>query len=160
MSLQMIRIDDRLIHGQVVVGWCSKMHPDRLLLCDDEVAASNWEREIYEEAAYDYQVTICSTDEAVTLLTNGEFEQENVFLIVSSPKTLVRLLDLGLKFEKAVVGGMHHEPGKRKILDFVYVGDEDVESFRFLAEHNVVLECRDLPNCKPIDLAERLSLHS
>lgn len=156
----MIRIDDRLIHGQVVVGWCSKMQPDRLLLCDDDVASSDWEREIYEEAACDYEVSICTTDEAVRLLRNGKFQDENVFLIVSSPKTLVRLIELGLKFEKAIVGGMHHEPGKSKILDFVYVNEEDMESFRFLAEHDVALECRDLPNCKPIDLADRLGLHS
>lgn len=155
----MIRIDDRLIHGQVVVGWCSKMRPDRLLLCDDEVAASEWEREIYEEAACDYEVTICTTDEAVRLLRDRKLQQQNVFLIVSSPKTLVRLIELGLKFEKVVVGGMHHEPGKRKILDFIYINEADLESFRFLVEHDVALECRDLPNCRPIDLAERLALH-
>lgn len=155
----MIRIDDRLIHGQVVVGWCPKIQPDRLILCDDEVAASDWEREIYKEAACDYRVSICTTDEAVHLLENGKLENEVVFLIVSSPATLVKLMELGLHFKKVIVGGMHYEAGKRKILDFVYIDEHDLRCFRTLVQNNIAIECRDLPNCKPIDLAAKLELY-
>jgi mannose/fructose/N-acetylgalactosamine-specific phosphotransferase system component IIB len=50
MSLVLVRIDDRLIHGQVVVGWRQVLHPTRIVLCSDEVATTDWQRTIYQSA--------------------------------------------------------------------------------------------------------------
>ena len=48
MSLVLVRIDDRLIHGQVTVGWGSFLNPDRIMLVSDDIAQNNWEKELYE----------------------------------------------------------------------------------------------------------------
>ncbi|MCH7679742.1 PTS sugar transporter subunit IIB [candidate division KSB1 bacterium] len=159
MPLEMIRIDDRLIHGQVVVGWCPILKPDRLILCDDEVAQSDWEAEIYKDAAADYQTSIYTVAEAAAALRSEQFKNEKLFLIVGSPEVIVRLTELGLKINKVVVGGMHHQPGKRKILDFVYIDDRDLEYFRLLTERQVSLEAKDVPTCKSFDLAKKLGLN-
>ena len=47
MGVVLARIDDRLIHGQVTVGWCQKLRPDRILLADNAIAADEWQSEIY-----------------------------------------------------------------------------------------------------------------
>ena len=47
MPIELHRIDDRLIHGQVVVGWGQPLELRFLVLVDDEVAASEWEQELY-----------------------------------------------------------------------------------------------------------------
>lgn len=159
MPLEMLRIDDRLIHGQVVIGWCPNIKPDRLILCDDEVAQSEWETEIYKDAGSDYQTSIYTVAETAEALKSNQFKHEKLFLIVSSPEVVVRLMDLGLKINKVVVGGMHHQPGKRKILDFVYIDDEDFECFRVLNERKVFLEAKDVPTCKSFDLAKKLDLN-
>ncbi len=159
MPLEMVRIDDRLIHGQVVVGWCPTLKPDRLILCDDEVAQSEWEAEIYKDAGSDYQTSIYTVAEAAEALQNEQFKHEKLFLIVGSPEVIIRLTDLGLKINKVIVGGMHHQPGKRKILDFIYIDDQDLECFRVLNERKVTLEAKDVPTCKSFDLAKRLGLN-
>ena len=158
MSIEIIRVDDRLIHGQVVVGWCPDINPDVLILCDDEVAESDWERQLYEDAAHEYKARILSTTELATLAKRGDFEAERCFLIVSTPKTIVKLTELGFLPEKVTIGGMHYAPGKRKLLDYLYVDDGDVNDFRALRKLNISLECRDLPNCTPINLSTLIDL--
>jgi PTS system mannose-specific IIB component/fructoselysine and glucoselysine-specific PTS system IIB component len=44
MSIVLFRVDERLIHGQVVVGWGAELHPDRIIVVDDEIAHSQWEQ--------------------------------------------------------------------------------------------------------------------
>lgn len=158
MALEMVRIDDRLIHGQVVVGWCPSLKPDRLILCDNEVAQNEWEAEIYKDAGAGYRTSICTVEETVEMLQDEQFMHERVFLIVSSPRVILQLNDLGLKIDKVIVGGMHYEPGKRKVLDFVYIDDQDLECFRDLSKQNVALEAKDVPGCKSFDLTKRLGL--
>ncbi|MFQ5824637.1 MAG: PTS system mannose/fructose/N-acetylgalactosamine-transporter subunit IIB [bacterium] len=158
MPIELIRIDDRLIHGQVVIGWCPYIQPDHLVLCNDEVANNEWEREIYKEAASDYQISICSVDETVKLLQSKELKNKKIFIIVDSPGVVVQLLNLGIKIDKVNVGGMHYQAGKRKIAPFIYVDDEDITNFRFLKIHDIELEGRDVPICKSIDIAKSLGL--
>ncbi len=159
MALTMVRVDDRLIHGQVVVGWCPFIKPDKLVLCDDEIAKDEWEAEIYKDAAGEYQTCICSVEAAAELLKQAENSKERLFLLVASPHVLVQLLQLGVNFDKVVVGGMHYQSGKRKITNYVYIDDEDLKDFQFLASHKVRIEAKDLPHCKSIDLAKQLGIN-
>ena len=46
MGVQLFRIDDRLIHGQVLLGWARPLKSERILLCDDEVSQNDWEKEL------------------------------------------------------------------------------------------------------------------
>lgn len=159
MKIAMIRIDDRLIHGQVVVGWCPEIRPDRLILCDDEVAQSEWDREIYEDAASIYQTTICNVAETVQLIQSEEFIDERVFVIIGSPAVAVQLLNAGVALKKIIVGGMHFQPGKRKVADFIYVDDDDISHLKYLVRNDVAILGQDVPNCKPIDLASKLQIN-
>ena len=159
MALEMVRIDDRFIHGQVIVGWCPYIKPDRLILCDDEIAQSDWECEIYRDAAEDYKTSIHSIKDTADILLTNEFKNEKVFLIASSPSVIVQLVNCGVKINKIVVGGMHYQNGKRKILNFLYIDDRDLEDFRYLQTKNIVLEARDVPDCRSIDLVKRLGLN-
>lgn len=158
MPIEMVRIDDRLIHGQVVIGWCSQLKPDRLIVCDDEVAQSQWEREIYEDAAPDYKTSIYTVEETFHVLKGDKLQSEKIILIVPSPGVIVQLLQRGLKFDQVIVGGMHYQSGKEKVLDFIYVDAIDVSHFQFLFDHGVKLIAKDVPSCKPIDLAKKLNL--
>jgi mannose/fructose/N-acetylgalactosamine-specific phosphotransferase system component IIB len=159
MPIEMIRIDDRFIHGQVVVGWCPVLKPDRLILCDDGIAADAFGREVYTEAAGHYKVSICSVAATGELVKSRASENEKIMILIESPKVAIRLLQLQLDFNKVVVGGMHHQPGKRLIANYIYIDDEDLQNFRVLVQNNIVLEGRDVPSCKPIDLTKTLGLN-
>jgi PTS system mannose-specific IIB component len=158
MAIQMIRIDDRLIHGQVVVGWCPHLRPDRIILCDDEIAQSEWERQVYCDAAAGYKASVCTVRETQELVLTAETEREKILIIVESPKVAFQLLEGPIGFSKIIVGGMHHAPGKRSIASFIYIDDEDLNYFQRLRQKNITIEGRDVPTCKPIDIVSRLGL--
>lgn len=154
----MVRIDDRLIHGQVVAGWCPLVTPDHLILCDDEIAQSEWESELYKDAASEYKTSVCSIKETVELINSEVAKNERIFLVVESPKTIVKLMQQGVTLDRVIIGGMHYRPQKRCIAPFIYVDDEDIKHFKTLASRNIRLEGRDVPNCKVIDIDDILAL--
>lgn len=153
-----VRIDDRLIHGQVVIAWCPVLKPDRLILCHEQVARTAWEVEVFKEAALEYPLDVCDVEQTANILREAKAQEENVFLIVDSPRLVVELLDRGVKIDKVNVGGMHDQPGKRQVTPFLYVDDEDIHYFRILKERNVRLEGREVPAAPAIDVAECLGL--
>ncbi|RMF64347.1 MAG: PTS mannose/fructose/sorbose transporter subunit IIB, partial [Calditrichaeota bacterium] len=99
MPIEMVRIDDRLIHGQVLVGWCPVIRPDRLVLCDDQVAACDWERAMYEEASPDYKTSVLSVEDTAKLLQSEAAQKERIFLVVGSPQAAEALLEKGVQVD-------------------------------------------------------------
>ena len=159
MPLVMIRIDDRLIHGQVVVGWGSVLNPDRILLSSDEVAAVEWQRTIYLSAVPDHlHASVLTLDDTVKALTSNEFGDEKVLLLVDSPKSIIYLVENGVEITEVNVGGMHFKPGKNQISPFIFVDEEDIANFKILCEKDIKLEGRDVPTRSPVDIAGVLGL--
>ncbi len=157
MPLVQVRIDDRLIHGQVVVGWRHVLDPQRIMLCSDEVANSDWQKTIYMSAVTnDIAASVLTLQETVAELASGLLDRERVLLLVDSPKMLVHLVDAGVPITEVNVGGMHFRAGKNQIAPFIFVDEEDVSHFRTLYERGIKLEGRDVPTRSPIDIAQAL----
>ena len=157
MPLCLVRIDDRLIHGQVVIGWGGYLHPDRIILCSDEVASSEWEKEIYIGAVgEDIEASVLTVEESAESILNDKFNDAKLFLLAESPKTFVDLLNYGVKIATINIGGMHYKEGKRRIISYIYVDEQDVDWFKELYRRHVKLECQDVPHCRKQDLARLL----
>ncbi|MDZ7370338.1 MAG: PTS sugar transporter subunit IIB [candidate division KSB1 bacterium] len=154
MPLVMVRIDDRLIHGQVVVGWGSVIRPERILLCSDEVATIEWQKTIYLSAVPPtLKASVLTKAETVESLKNGAFDDERILLLVDSPENVVYLIDHGIEIDKVNVGGMHFKPGKNQLAPFIFVDEKDIANFKALHERGVILEGRDVPTRTPVDVA-------
>lgn len=159
MPLVMVRIDDRLIHGQVVVGWGNVIKPDRILLASDEVANVEWQKTIYLSAVPEnLKASVLTLDETIEKLENNAFEGERVLLLVDNPKSVVYLVEHGIEIKEVNVGGMHFRPGKNQISNFIFVNQEDIDNFKKLREKDIYLEGRDVPTRTPIDIAESLGI--
>ena len=156
MSVVLARVDDRLVHGQVLVGWGSALRPEEIVVCSDEIAASDWEKELLESSGTDsIQVRVLGTTEAASYLK--EFpEERRVFVLAEKPDCFLELVKLGLKIDRLNLGGMHYEDGKRRVTDYLYVDDHDVEVLRQLHELGVVLQAQDVPGSRPVDVAKAL----
>jgi mannose/fructose/N-acetylgalactosamine-specific phosphotransferase system component IIB len=143
----LFRIDDRLIHAQVVVGWGRALKPDRIVIADDPVSAAEWERELYASAALpDFKVSILSEREAVDMVSGGIFESEKIFLLVRGPGQALGLLEMGLEVEEINVGGLHYREGRDKITDNVYVNEEERYLLREIVKKGIRLDARALPD--------------
>lgn len=152
MSWLLHRIDDRLIHGQVLVAWGQRLRPARMWLVDDAVAASDWERRVYEEAAPGVEVRVAGVAEAAAAHAGEAAAPGGAFLLVRDLETARRLVEAGAAVGEFNVGGLHYAPGKDKVCEYVYLDDADRADARALLQRGVALEVRDVPASRSLPL--------
>lgn len=154
MAFVLVRIDDRLIHGQVTVAWGTWLSPDRIILVNDEVATTDWRRDLYAGTdAMGAAVSILSIADFIEKVRRGVWDGERAIVIVESPRDLLALLKAGVTIPEVNVGGMHYSEGKRELLPYVYVDEEDVAAMREILKAGTRLVARDVPQATPVDLA-------
>ena len=160
MPLVLVRIDDRLIHGQVVVGWGIQLKPDRIILCSDTIANSAWEKDIYQGAGaaapYPLTVSVLTIEETLQSLNNTENQKEKIILLVETLQEILELTKRGLTIEKINVGGMHYKQGKRRLASYIFVDDLDISAFKEISEMKIELEGREVPTGKRIDIIKAI----
>jgi len=158
MPLVLVRIDDRLVHGQVVLGWGILLQPDRIILCSDVIANSPWEKEIYlgaeATAPYPLSVSVLGIEETILFLNNPDNQHEKIILLVETPQELLALVKKGLKIEKVNIGGMHYKQGKRRLTHYIFVDEQDISCFMEMQKMQIQLEGRDVPSGKKVDLSK------
>jgi mannose/fructose/N-acetylgalactosamine-specific phosphotransferase system component IIB len=154
MPIILYRIDERLIHGQVVVGWGNSLRLDRIVLANDEVAKNPWERELYLSCIPpEIKATIHSVDEVVNLIFQDGFKKEKTILLVNSPFDILRMVEKGVQIDWVNVGGIHSKQGRQKILPYLYLSTEEISAFKKLFILGIRCECRDVPQAEKKDLS-------
>jgi len=157
MALVLIRIDDRLIHGQVTVGWVQALYPDRILLANDAVATNPSQKDLYEATVPSgITVTILTIDEAASEVRNGTFDEQDTLVIVESPRDALALQQKGVEMDSVNLGGLHFSAGKRGLLPYVFVSDEEIDTLKTMLARGIELECRDVPTARKVDIRSLL----
>lgn len=152
MSWVLHRIDDRLIHGQVLVAWGARLRPSRIWLVDDAVAANDWERQLYLDAAPGIDVRVVTAAQAAAAYAEESAAAGTAFLLVRDLGTALRLVEAGAKVPVFNVGGIHYSPGRTKVAEYVYLDDADREAARALLARGVALEAQDVPASRATSL--------
>jgi mannose/fructose/N-acetylgalactosamine-specific phosphotransferase system component IIB len=157
MPIILYRIDERLIHGQVVVGWGNSLRLDRIVLANDKVASNPWERELCLACVPpEIKTTILSVDEAVYQISKDGFKKEKTILLVDSPFDILRMIEKGVQIDRVNVGGIYFKQGRKKILPYLYLSMEEISAFKKLFSLGVRCECRDVPLAEKKDLSALL----
>jgi mannose/fructose/N-acetylgalactosamine-specific phosphotransferase system component IIB len=147
-----VRIDDRLIHGQVVEGWVHYLKATRILVADDRVAANALQRSIMEIAVpQGLTVTIGGVLE-ICRQARAAGENERAILLFSNPTDVLQALKSGLLCRTINLGGMHYIPGKRKLREVLSVDDADIASLRAIMDRGIAICVQSVPNEKPLQL--------
>lgn len=153
MSWLLQLVDDRLIHGQLVVAWASHLRPRRIWVVDDAAAANPWEHDLLAAAAPGIQVEVLTVADAVERHAAEAASPGGAFLIVRSLGTALALVEAGLAIHTLNLGGIHYAPGRVKINDYIYLDEADRHRARLLIARGVILEVQDIPATRPQALA-------
>lgn len=154
MSIVLYRVDERLIHGQVVVGWGNRLQFDRVVLVNDQVASNPWERELYLSCVPPYmKANILSVDDAISKILQDRFASERTVVLVDSPFDVLEMVKKGVEFDSVNVGGVHSKAGRRKILPYLFLSPEEISAFRRIISTGIRCECRDVPLAEKHDLS-------
>jgi mannose/fructose/N-acetylgalactosamine-specific phosphotransferase system component IIB len=156
VSVVLYRVDERLIHGQVIVGWGARLRPQRIVVVDDDLAASAWEQELYAMGVpEDTEAEFVTVDTAAERLPTWQNSPERVILLTRDIATMSRAAATGLLDGTEVnIGGIHHAHGRRRVLRYVYLSDEERQDLKALSEHGIRVTARDLPGARPVPLDE------
>ncbi len=147
MPIALLRVDERLIHGQVTVGWGGRLHPTRYVVVDDLLAESGWERDLYRlgippEASGEF----VSVAEARDRLGAWDGSSEVTVVLTRGVEAMLRLARGGrLRGREVNLGGIHHSPGRRKVLSYLFLDPDDEARILALEAEGVEVTARDLP---------------
>lgn len=153
MSVSLYRIDDRLIHGQVVVGWGQPLALGFVALVDEAVRTSDWEQELYRMGVPpSVEVRFLGVDEAAAQVGAWEADPRTGIVLTGDIATMAALCAAAPAIRRVNVGGIHFRPGRTERLRFVYLSDEEVAALRALAARGVTVTAQDVPTAAPVPL--------
>ncbi len=157
MTLVLNRIDDRLIHGQVVVGWGQPLDVRFVVLVDDEVASSDWEQELYRMGTPpEMDVYFHSVTAAAAMLDQYREDERRGILLTGDAQSMLRLVtEAGVR--EVNVGGIHHRAGRRQRLRYVFLTPVEEQLLRDMASQGATVIAQDVPAAQPVPLNELLA---
>lgn len=157
MSLALVRVDDRSIHGQVVVGWGQALGAELIVLVDDAVRQSQWEQELYRMGVPPgMQLEFISLADAPARLAQIAESRCRAIVLAANIDTMVRLCGMTPCIRRVNIGGVHYGPGRRERLPYVFLSDEEAAALQRLAERGVEVSAQDVPTAGPVPLTELL----
>lgn len=158
MPIVLLRVDERLIHGQVVVGWGERLHMDRIVVVDDELSDSAWEQELYcLGVPPSVDAAFLDVEEARRTYPHWKTESRRVVVLVRDLTTLVRLAEGGvLEGETVNLGGIHHSLGRERVLPYLFLSRAERRALERLTELGARVSARDLPGSREVELDELL----
>jgi mannose/fructose/N-acetylgalactosamine-specific phosphotransferase system component IIB len=158
VPIVLFRVDERLIHGQVVVGWGERVHMDRIVVVDDDLRSSAWEQELYCLGVPPHvDAVFADVDEARQVFRHWVEETRRLVILVRDVDTLSRLAADGVLGDQEInLGGIHHAPGRARVLPYLYLNDREREQLERIREAGLRITARDLPGSRAVPLDELL----
>ena len=149
MAVKMIRIDDRLIHGQIVAAWVKSLSIKRIWIVDDGVAKDTFITNVMKMVAPpDTELTITGTDEVGRLLPELDGSDKNTLILVKYPKVAKLLFDSGVLLRELNVGGMGANVERRKLFKNISASEEERKTLIELKEEGVKVYFQVTPHEK------------
>lgn len=158
MGIEVYRIDDRLVHGQVVVGWGQPLALGFVVLVDNQVAESAWEQELYRMGVPpEMTVFFESVAGALSHLSVYRQRLEHGLLLTGSTATMRALVEGATGITHVNVGGLHHRAGRSPRLRYVFLDAAEADDLRAIAARGVEVSAQDVPGALPVPLDDLLT---
>lgn len=158
MALEHFRIDDRLIHGQVVVGWGQPCDLGFLVLVDDAVVDSEWEQELYKMGVPpEMDLYFDTVESAARRIADYRADARAGMLLVGDIATMAALQARVPDIATVTIGGIHHKEGRRARLRYVFLTPDEEDALQALAARGVTVVAQDVPSAAAIPLADVLA---
>ncbi|MBI2361897.1 MAG: PTS sugar transporter subunit IIB [Elusimicrobia bacterium] len=151
--LTLVRIDDRLIHGQVVEGWLPVLKVRRVFVISDSAADDPVQRALMELSLPDgVALEVLTLAAAPAALKAAAAGGERALVLAPGPQEVLALHEAGVPFGSVNVGGLHFAAGTIQLGKAIFLDEEDMDSLEALAGRGVTIEGRAVPSESPLDV--------
>ncbi len=144
--VKLLRIDDRLLHGQVAFSWTNSLGVDAIIVANDEVVNDPIIKMSLKMATPpDVKLAIRSIEDAITLIENPKTKNMSIFVVVKNSTDAVRLAERTEMIKNINIGGLRKEEGKQMLTRAIFINDTDISNFNRLNELGREVEVRQVP---------------
>ena len=150
--IKLVRLDERLIHGQVATQWNSTLGANLILVANDDVAGNKMRQNLMNMAAPTGVATRFFSLQKTIDVIHKASPKQHIFLVAENPSDVLTLVKGGVPIRKVNIGNMHMSEGKRQVATSVAVDDADVAAFKELQDLGVELEIRRVPSTPAEDI--------
>ena len=156
-NIVMARIDDRLLHGQVVVSWIPFIKVNEVVVIDDDNANDEFMKElIIASAPNGIKVHVLTLEESIKYLKDSS-GNERVLILTKKICNIKVLLDNKIQINTVNLGNLGHNTERKRYLNFIHLSDEEVNLLQELKKMDECnLEIQMIPNDKKYSLEELL----
>jgi PTS system mannose-specific IIB component len=157
MGIALLRVDDRLVHGQVVEGWLPSLMADLVVVVSDATASDPVQSALMKMALPSgVGLLVLGLAAAPAALAAPQMAARRALVLVPGPAEALALLENGVVVDRINVGGLHFTIGKVQLGRALFLSEDDKASLRAIAARGVRLEGRPLPTDPLEDLAPML----
>jgi PTS system mannose-specific IIB component len=158
LNLALVRIDDRLIHGQVIAVWMRALSANRIIIVDDRVAKDQFMLDILSMAAPPgVPVEAFTVADAIEVLKGDPAPGEKVIVLMKTPAPALALKEAGVDFTHLNVGGMGAAPGRKSLYRNISASPDEIAMLQRLEDMGVQVEFRIVAEHKGVSLANVLA---
>lgn len=158
MKISLVRIDDRLIHGQVVIGWIPFLAAQVVLVVSDAAAADETLGALMRMALPEsVDLEVVTVSRAIELLCRPDQDERRALVLAPGPQEVLRLIESGAAIKEVNVGGLHYTAGRVQLGKAIFLSEEDKAALRGISQKGVKLEGRALPNDEAMNIVEMIA---
>lgn len=151
------RIDTRLLHGQVATSWVKSVHPTRIIVVSDKVAADTMRKSLIKQAAPPgVRAATIPISKLAEINDDPRFGGTKALLLFETPQDVLEAVEAGVEINEVNIGSMAHSTGKTMISKAISVDQNDIKTLQALKEHGVKFDVRILPGDQREDIEKLL----
>ena len=152
-NVVLTRIDDRLIHGQVISGWVPYVRANQIIIVDDEIAKNKLMTRILSASLDEsIKLKICSTKKAIKVLQEEPASsKERILLLTKSPIPILDLVNSGCSIDSVNLGGIGMHDDRQPYFRNISCSKEEEEALHLLKDKEVKIFYQLVPEQAKID---------
>ncbi|TYC48763.1 PTS mannose transporter subunit IIAB [Weissella muntiaci] len=153
IKINLVRVDTRLLHGQVATAWTPDSKADRIIVVSDNVAKDEMRKTLIEQAAPSgVKANVVPIKKMIEVAKDPRFGNTHAFLLFETPEDALAAVEGGVPIETINVGSMAHSKGKTMVNNVLSMDKTDVETFEKLRDLGIKFDVRKVPNDSKADL--------
>jgi len=154
----LIRIDNRLVHGQILEAWVPFIGASHIVVVNDEVAGDLFRESVIRMAVpREIEMRVYSVEEFSRTIVYENYTRKKSIVLFGGIDDLLRAYRLGLKFDSLNIGNVHDDGFVCRLTTSISLSEKSLKDLTLLADSGVDIKIRSVPRDRPIDFLEMVN---
>ena len=151
----LVRIDSRLLHGQVATAWTKSVRPDRIIVVSDNVSKDKLRKNMIIQAAPPgVRANVVPIKKMIEVSKDPRFGATKALVLFENPEDALKAIEGGVDIKTLNIGSMAHSEGKVAVNKVLSLNEKDVETYDKLNEMGIKFDVRKVPNDSPENMMD------